>query len=198
MLSPGSFPTAWPPSQPTSLTVLSGSLTLPLTSLHTPDLDTMFSRPDLQPRLGPEKDVEVVRGDSFTREVRAGLSDSVKSLTTETDEGCKYFRDVDTLVEETARDVYTIDGDDPLSAVAYSYRNCVITYQVTTQLSVFGLNVPIVRPGGVRSLSRRRQRQRAGCGAMTDTSYWRTHSQPGWMINCSGRKHGMIKWRENN
>ena len=34
MLSPGSFPTSWPASRPSSLTVTSGSLALPLTRLQ--------------------------------------------------------------------------------------------------------------------------------------------------------------------
>ena len=58
MVSPGSFPTSWPASHPTNLTVLSGSLRLPLTDLQPPQLDRWFSRPDLQPRLGPAKNVE--------------------------------------------------------------------------------------------------------------------------------------------
>ena len=103
---------------------------MPLTQPSSTSLDRLFSRPDLQPRLGPAKDVEVLREDTFTREVRAGLSDNVKSITTKTDEGCKYFDDVDTMVEETAEDVYTINGDDPLSAEARSSRHCIITYQV--------------------------------------------------------------------
>ena len=130
MLSPGCFPTSWPSPSPTSLTVLSGSLSLPITTLETPQLDRWFSRPDLEPRLGPAKKVEVVRPETFSRQVRAGLSDAVRSISTTTDEGCKYFEDVDTLVEETSEDVFTINGDDPLSAEAYCYRNCVITYQV--------------------------------------------------------------------
>ena len=140
MISPGSFPTSWPASRPTSLTVLSGSLRLPLTDLESPQLDRWFSRPDLQPRLGPAKDVEIIRADSFTREVRSGLSDTVRKFSTKTDEGCKYFEDVDTLVEETSEDVYTINGDDPLSAEAYCYRNCVIIYQVTISLSSLSLH----------------------------------------------------------
>ena len=135
MVSPGSFPTSWPASRPTNLTILSGSLCLPLTSLQPPQLDQWFNRPDLQPRLGPAKNVEIVRADTFTREVRSGLSDTLRSLTTKIDEGCKYFEDVDTLVEETSEDVYTINGDDPLSAEAYCYRNCVIIYQVGISLS---------------------------------------------------------------
>ena len=83
---------------------------------------------------GPAKNVEVIREDTFSRQVKVGLSDSVRSITTATDEGCKYFEDVDTLVEETSEDVYTINGDDPLSAEAYCYRNCVIIYQVGTSL----------------------------------------------------------------
>ena len=130
MISPGSFPTSWPASQPTNLTILSGSLHLPLTSIQPPQLDLWFSRPDLQPRLGPAKNVEVIRPDTFTREVTAGLSHSLRTVSTKTDEGCRYFEDVDTLVEETSEDVYTINGDDPLSAEAYCYRNCVIIYQV--------------------------------------------------------------------
>ena len=47
-----------------------------------------------------------------------------------TDEGCKYFPDVDTEIDEVNEDVYTIVGDDPLSAEAYSYRSCTIIYQV--------------------------------------------------------------------
>ena len=135
MISPGSFPTSWPASRPTSLTVLSGSLRLPLTDLESPQLDRWFSRPDLQPRLGPAKDVEIIRADSFTREVRSGLSDTLRSLTTKIDEGCKYFDDVDTLVKENAEYVYTINGDDPLSAEAYYHKNSVMIYQVGILLS---------------------------------------------------------------
>ena len=136
MVSPGSFPTSWPASRPTNLTVLSGSLHLPLTSLQPPQLDRWFSRPDLQPRLGPAKNIEIIRADTFTREVRSGLSDTVRSISTKTDEGCKYFEDVDTLVEETSEDVYTINGDDPLSAEAYYYKNSVMIYQVGISLSL--------------------------------------------------------------
>ena len=130
MVSPGSFPTSWPSPNLSTLSISAGSLSLPTTDLHSPRLENWFSRPDLSPRLGPTKEVEVIRADNFTREVRAGLSDSMKTVTTDTDEGCKYFPDVDTIVEERSRDVYTINGDDPLSAEAYCYRDCIIIYQV--------------------------------------------------------------------
>ena len=51
-----------------------------------------------------------------------------------TDEGCKYFPDVDTEIDEVNEDVYTIVGDDPLTAEAYSYRSCTIIYQVKIEL----------------------------------------------------------------
>ena len=46
------------------------------------------------------------------------------------DEGCKYFPDVDTEIDEVNEDVYSISGDDPLSAKAVCRRSCKITYQV--------------------------------------------------------------------
>ena len=52
-----------------------------------------------------------------------------------TDEGCKYFPDVDTEIDEVNEDVYTIVGDDPLTAEAYSYRSCTIIYQVKIEIS---------------------------------------------------------------
>ena len=90
----------------------------------------MFSRPDMKPRLGPCKEVDTLREGSFSRDLSFSLSGDTRKITVRTDEGCKYYPDVDTEIEEINEDVYTITGDDPLTAEVYCYRKCIITYQV--------------------------------------------------------------------
>ena len=88
--------------------------------------------------------MEVIRPDTFTRQLRSGLSDSVRSITTRIDEGIKYYEDVDTLVEETSEYVYTIEGDDPLSAEAYYFKNSVMIYQVITIIIIIIIIIFII------------------------------------------------------
>ena len=90
----------------------------------------MFSRPDMRPRLGPAKEVDIIIDGSFSRDLSFSLSGDQRKISVRTDEGCKYYPDVDSEIEEVNEDVYTITGDDPLTAEAYCYRKCNITYQV--------------------------------------------------------------------
>ena len=48
-----------------------------------------------------------------------------------TDNGNKYFPDVDTEIDEVWEDKYIIVGDDPLSAKAVCTRKHKIVYQVS-------------------------------------------------------------------
>ena len=137
MVSPGSFPTLWPVPAPTNLEIVSGCVKIPIVELTNDDERGAFARADMKPRLGPEKsDVEILRGDSFSRDLHFSLSDDTRRISVKTDDGCKYFADVDTETEEVDEDVYTIRGDDPLSAEAYCYRNCKITYQVSVDIDI--------------------------------------------------------------
>ena len=130
MVSPGSFPTLWPSPAPTNITIMAGTLSLPTTDIDNDQGGKMFSRPDMKPRLGPCKVVDTLREGSFSRDLSFSLSGDKRKITVRTDEGCKYYPDVDTEVEEINEDVYTITGDDPLTAEVYCYRKCIITYQV--------------------------------------------------------------------
>ena len=127
LVCPGSWPTSWPSPQPVTLTLGSGSLSLPtLPTLQPVDVSTMFKHP--APRLGPVKQVQQRRPDSYSRDVTYGLSDSRRTLSIRADEGCTYFPDVDTEFDEVATDEYSIKGDDPSTAEAVSTRTCYITY----------------------------------------------------------------------
>lgn len=129
-VSPGSFPTSWPSPTTTTLTIRSGALTLPSSHLHTVDPQIIFA--ETQPRLGPCKKLQVKREPDFKRNLTYGLSDNIRCLTTKSDDGCKYYPDVDTEIDEVNEDRYSITGDDPTSAVAFSSRSCIITYQART------------------------------------------------------------------
>ena len=130
MASPGSFPLTWPGPAPCRLTISSGRLTVPCTDLGTEEAGKLFARPDLVPRLGPCKEVEIIREEAFSRDLSFSLSGAERTITMRMDEGCKYFPDVDTEIDEVNEDVYSISGDDPLSAAAFCRRSCKITYQV--------------------------------------------------------------------
>jgi len=131
MVSPGNFPTSWPSPLKTKLTLHSGSLSLPLVSIEEVQDEDIFIQ--TKSRLGPSMHVDVLRKATFDRKLSYGLSDSVRCITTKTDEGCKYYPDVDTEIDEVNEDRYTITGDDPTSAVAFSSRSCLITYQAHTE-----------------------------------------------------------------
>ena len=130
MIAPGSFPTIWPSPLASSITVHGGQLKVPSFDIATLDAGSIFAREDMLPRLGPSKKVEVTRQDKYSRELTYGLSDNKKSIIIISDAGCKYFPDVDTEIDEVFKDVYSITGDDPLSAETYCHRSCKITYQV--------------------------------------------------------------------
>ena len=82
----------------------------------------------MSPRLGPSKNVEILREDAFSRDLTYSLSDDRRTIRVRADEGRKYFPDVDTETDEVSEDVYTIAGDEPLSAAAHCSRSCTITY----------------------------------------------------------------------
>ena len=73
---------------------------------------------------------EVTREEAFSRDLSFSLSGVERTITMRMDEGCKYYPDVDTEIDEVNEDVYSISGDDPLSASAICQRSCKITYQV--------------------------------------------------------------------
>ena len=52
------------------------------------------------------------------------------SILNRSDDGCKYYPDVDTEIDELNEDRYTISGDDPTSSEAFCSRSCKITYKV--------------------------------------------------------------------
>jgi hypothetical protein len=129
-VSPGSFPTSWPAPAQTILTLHSGVLSLPCVGVQNIDPEDIFA--ETEPRLGPSKKLDVLRQPDFKRNLTYGLSDNVRCITTKSDDGCKYFPDVDTEIDEVNEDRYTITGDDPTSATAFSSRSCTITYQAKT------------------------------------------------------------------
>ena len=138
MISPGSFPTIWPSPQHVTLKITSGRVSLPTFDQMKIDAGgEMFARTDMIPRLGPGKNIVTTRQGHFSRELSYSLSDNKRSISVKTDEGCKYFPDVDTEIDEVTEDVYTIACDDPLSAEAYCYRTCIITYQVSLKIKYF-------------------------------------------------------------
>ena len=137
MAAPGSFPLTWPGPAPCRLTISSGRLTVPCVPGPVPkdeEAGKLFARPDLRPRLGPCKEVEIIREEAFSRDLSFSLSGAERTITMRMDEGCKYFPDVDTEIDEVNEDVYTISGDDPLSAAAICKRSCKITYQVGNEM----------------------------------------------------------------
>jgi len=129
-VSPGSFPTSWPSPSPTTLNIHSGSLSLPSCGLQKVDPNELFA--ETQPRLGPCKQLDVLRKSDFKRNLTYGLSDNIRCITTKSNDGCKYYPDVDTEIDEVNEDRYSITGDHPTSAVAFSSRSCTITYQAKT------------------------------------------------------------------
>ena len=132
LLCPGSWPTSWPSPQAVTLTITSGHLSLPtLPSLAPTTPQDVFAHPE--PRLGPVKNLPVLRPASFSREVKYGMSDNRRTLTVTTDEGCTYFPDMDTEIDEVNTDEYTIEGDDPTSAKAVCTRSCSITYKARSK-----------------------------------------------------------------
>merc|ERR1719228_984450 len=130
LVSPGNFPTSWPSPNKTKLTIRSGKLQLPLTNAEMVNESDIFNH--TQPRLGPTKNVQVLRRPTFQRNLSYGMSDNMRCITVKSDDGCKYYADVDTEIDEVNEDRYTITGDDPTSALAFSSRSCVITYQAKT------------------------------------------------------------------
>ena len=81
LLSPGSWPTAWPSPSPTTITIHQGTLSLPTLS---PGQDV---RPgtevvDPNPKLGPPMKIEVRREPKFVRKLDIGLSNNVKTIKT--------------------------------------------------------------------------------------------------------------------
>ena len=135
MAAPGSFPLTWPGPAPSLLTITSGRLTLPTCpDLGEQEVGSLFARPDLVPRLGPAKEVEIIREEAFNRDLSFSLSGAERTITMRMDEGSKYYPDVDTEIDEVNEDVYTISGDDPLSAAAFCRRLCKITYQVRNKI----------------------------------------------------------------
>ena len=72
--------------------------------------------------------MEILREDAFSRDLTYSLSDDRRTIRVRADEGRKYFPDVDTETDEVSEDVYTIAGDEPLSASAHCSRSCTITY----------------------------------------------------------------------
>ena len=75
LIGPGSFPTIWPTAQPGKIVVHSGNVSLPICQLNTVQDGKLFAGADMVPRLGPEKNVEVLRKDSFNRDLQYSLSD---------------------------------------------------------------------------------------------------------------------------
>ena len=135
MAAPGSFPLTWPGPAPSLLTITSGRLTLPTCpDLGEQEVASLFARPDLVPRLGPAKEVEIIRNEAFSRDLSFSLSGAERTITMRMDEGSKYYPDVDTEIDEVNEDVYTISGDDSLSASAFCQRLCKITYQVRNKI----------------------------------------------------------------
>ena len=131
MAAPGSFPLTWPGPAPCTLTITSGRIMLPtFTDLKEEEASELFARPDLVPRLGPCKELEIIREEAFSRDLSFSLSGAERTITMKMDEGCKYYPDVDTEIDEVNEDVYSISGDDPLSASAVCRRSCKIIYQV--------------------------------------------------------------------
>ena len=131
MAAPGSFPLTWPGPAPCTLTIPSGRIMLPTcTDLKEEEASELFARPDLVPRLGPCKELEIIREEAFSRDLSFSLSGAERTITMKMDEGCKDYPDVDTEIDEVNEDVYSISGDDPLSAAAICRRSCKITYQV--------------------------------------------------------------------
>ena len=76
MIGPGSFPTIWPTPQPGKLVVHSGNVSVPTCQIDTTHGSKLFAREDMLPRLGPCKNVEVLRNDTFTRDLQYSLSDN--------------------------------------------------------------------------------------------------------------------------
>ena len=79
MIGPGSFPTVWPKAEPGKVVVHSGNVSLPTCQMDTAHDGKMFAREDMLPRLGPCKNVEVLRKDTFNRDLQYSLSDNKAS-----------------------------------------------------------------------------------------------------------------------
>ena len=136
MVAPGSFPLTWPGPAPCCLTITSGRISLPTCDLSEEEAGKLFAREDRVPRLGPCKEVEVTREEAFSRDLSFSLSGVERTITMRMDEGCKYYPDVDTEIDEVNEDVYSISGDDPLSASAICQRSCKIIYQVIISMNL--------------------------------------------------------------
>ena len=80
MIGPGSFPTIWPTAQPGKVVVHSGNVFLPTCQIDTTQDGKLFAREDMLPRLGPSKNVEVLRNDVFSRDLQYSLSDNKESF----------------------------------------------------------------------------------------------------------------------
>ena len=80
LVSPGSFPTSWPSPAKTTLTLKSGTVALPSVGIDQVNPEEIFA--ETQPRLGPCKQVDVLRQPVFQRNLTYGLSDNVRCITT--------------------------------------------------------------------------------------------------------------------
>ncbi len=119
-LSPTWWPHAWPAPTPVTLTLHpGGELHLPV---RPPRAEDELLRPFLPAESAAPYPLDVLRPAQNRREIRRDLITGLSTLEIEVDDGRIRFRDNGLEQESINRDSFTIQEDDPLTAVAISER----------------------------------------------------------------------------
>lgn len=112
-IMPHYWPMIWPAPEPVTLTVINGSLSLPLRDLTTPD---QAGTPFLPAEVSPPLALNILRPVEVKRETHEDMLTGRKTMSVIFDNGRVQFPDHHLMMEDVAHHHYSITADDPLSA----------------------------------------------------------------------------------